>query len=527
MAPDSLADDWFRLDDDETAPVHLVSDDEVPQTHGGAVVGVQGGDPRTDTVAAQHGPARAAQTPGRHGAGQRPDGVRTVTSTPAELACGDLRGRSLRGADLRGADLAGRDLTGADLQDALLSDARLQKADLTSADLRGANLHGADLSGARLRGAELTGADLSEAVLFQADLEGARLAEADLRGLLLPDARLSDADLTRADLRETQLAGTRLDGARMYGASLTGAEMYGADLSRADLGSADLSAADLSAANLRGADLRGADLLGTRLCRADLRGADLRYATIGGVWLLRPTGVAGQAAGAFRPADLRHADLRGAQLRGLTLAPETRLEGAALGRCPLFAAEPVIYDELLAVRTLSGPHVSYDACAAVYRQLAAALETCGRCRQATALRLRELHCLRRDGVLRRLWPRRSRDREVFPLGRRLPAPSAVLAWSAGVVVLFAFLHGWAGLSVSSAEGALLVGPGIGPLAPAGGVLQGFAAALYYSLVCFAGLSSPVVQPATWVGLGLAAAEGALGLSAAVLLIAGLARRCTA
>ncbi len=516
MAPDRLADDWFRLDDDETAPVRLVSDDETPEPHGDSVVGVEAADPGTDTVAAQDGPARGAQTSGGAGA---------VTSALAEVIGGDLRGRSLRGVDLRGADLAGRDLTGADLSDALLSNARLQRADLTKADLRGANLHGADLSGARLRGAELTGADLSEAVLFQADLEGAHLAEAGLRGLVLPDARLSDADLTRADLRETQLTATRLDGARMYGASLTGAEMYGADLSRADLGSADLSGADLSAANLRGADLRGADLLGTRLCRADLRGADLRYATIGGVWLLRQTGIAGRAAGAFRPADLRHADLRGAQLRGLTLAPETRLEGAALGRCPLCANESVIYDELLAVRTLSGPHVSYGACAAVYRQLAAALEACGCGRQATAFRLRELHCLRRDGVLRGLWPRRSRGPDVPALGRRLPAPATVLAWSAVAVVLFAFLHGWAGLCVSSAEAALLVGPGMGPIAPAGGVLQGFAAALYYSLVCFAGLGSPLMQPATWVGLGLAALEGTLGLSAAVLLIAGLARRC--
>ena len=79
----------------------------------------------------------------------KPDGVRVVTVSGADLIGADLRGADLRGADLRDADLRDADLRGANL-----IDADLRGANLRYADLRGANLIDADLRDADLRGAK-------------------------------------------------------------------------------------------------------------------------------------------------------------------------------------------------------------------------------------------------------------------------------------------------------------------------------------------------------------------------------------
>ena len=83
----------------------------------------------------------------------KPDGVRVVTVSCANLS----------GADLSGADLSGADLSYANLRDADLRGANLRGANLSGANLRGANLSGADLNDADLRGANLIYADLSDA----------------------------------------------------------------------------------------------------------------------------------------------------------------------------------------------------------------------------------------------------------------------------------------------------------------------------------------------------------------------------
>ena len=74
----------------------------------------------------------------------KPDGVRVVT---------------VSGADLRYAYLSGADLSYANLRDADLRGAHLRGANLSGADLRGANLSYADLRGADLRDANLSGAE--------------------------------------------------------------------------------------------------------------------------------------------------------------------------------------------------------------------------------------------------------------------------------------------------------------------------------------------------------------------------------
>jgi len=94
----------------------------------------------------------------------KPDGVRVVTVSNADLRNADLRDADLRNADLRDANLRGANLRNADLRDA-----DLRNADLRDANLRGANLSGADLHDADLRGANLSGADLRDA-----DLSGAK-----------------------------------------------------------------------------------------------------------------------------------------------------------------------------------------------------------------------------------------------------------------------------------------------------------------------------------------------------------------
>ena len=102
----------------------------------------------------------------------KPDGVRVVTVSNADL----------RDADLRDADLRNADLRDANLRDANLRGANLRGADLRDADLSYANLRGADLRDANLRDADLSGADLSDADLRDADLSYANLRDADLRG---------------------------------------------------------------------------------------------------------------------------------------------------------------------------------------------------------------------------------------------------------------------------------------------------------------------------------------------------------
>ena len=89
----------------------------------------------------------------------KPDGVRVVTVSGADLRDANLSGADLSDADLRGADLRGANLRGANLSGADLRGANLSYADLRGADLRDANLSGADLSDADLRGADLRGAE--------------------------------------------------------------------------------------------------------------------------------------------------------------------------------------------------------------------------------------------------------------------------------------------------------------------------------------------------------------------------------
>jgi len=340
-----------------------------------------------------------------------PEGIARIVGE-AVGAGDDLREANLAGAglartDLRGARLDYADLTDADLSGAQLEGASLRGADFTRANLSGARLREADLTGARLSFARMTGADLSGAALFQADLEGARmsevvapggyLAEAEMQEARLVRSDLASADLSRADLTGARLTGARLARAQLYAARMSAAELYGADISLADLGSADLAGADLSAANLKGADLRGADLSGAKLVRADMRGADLRYATIGVLWVFRGrTDAQREAVGTMRPADLRNADLRGAELRGVAIAPETRVEGLLLGRCPLCEAEDAAFDELLADRALQGARVSHGACNAVYRQLAQACLSGGLKDRARSFWLSQARCLRRQ-----------------------------------------------------------------------------------------------------------------------------------
>ena len=74
----------------------------------------------------------------------KPDGVRVVTVSHANLSYANLSGANLRSANLRDADL---------------SYANLSYANLSGANLRDANLRDADLSGANLRDADLSGAE--------------------------------------------------------------------------------------------------------------------------------------------------------------------------------------------------------------------------------------------------------------------------------------------------------------------------------------------------------------------------------
>jgi len=94
----------------------------------------------------------------------KPDGVRVVTVSHANLnhanlSHADLRDADLRSANLRDADLSHANLSYANLSGANLRDANLRDANLSSANLRDANLRDADLSGANLSDADLSGAE--------------------------------------------------------------------------------------------------------------------------------------------------------------------------------------------------------------------------------------------------------------------------------------------------------------------------------------------------------------------------------
>jgi uncharacterized protein YjbI with pentapeptide repeats len=148
----------------------------------------------------------------------KPDGVRVVTVSHANLNHANLSHADLRDADLRSANLRDADLSHANLSYANLSGANLRYANLRDANLSSANLRDANLSSANLSSANLRGANLRDANLSHADLSYANLSGANLRDANLSDADLSGADLSSANLRDADLSGANLSDADLSGA---------------------------------------------------------------------------------------------------------------------------------------------------------------------------------------------------------------------------------------------------------------------------------------------------------------------
>jgi hypothetical protein len=128
-----------------------------------------------------------------------------TTDVQAVLTVIGRRPEELKSVDLSDANLSGAYLIGAHLSDAYLGDANLSGAHLIQANLVGTHLMQAKLVGAYLMQANLVGAHLIQANLGRAELSSADLRAADLSGARLEEAKLNGADLSDADLTGVSL----------------------------------------------------------------------------------------------------------------------------------------------------------------------------------------------------------------------------------------------------------------------------------------------------------------------------------
>jgi len=215
-----------------------------------------------------------------------------------------------------------------------LSGAQLDAIDLSGADLSGALLRGASLNGANLQRVQLTHAELVDASLQNADLSGANLLLADFTGADLEGANLSDTtSASEKELghirrgprfRDAILRGARMRNCYCVMSDFTGARLAGADLTGADLEAANLSSNDLAGAALRGANLTNANLRNTDLSAAGLREARLSNADLTGADL---------SGADVSSTDLRGANFDNAHVSGIRYDRKATFRGIRVANC--------------------------------------------------------------------------------------------------------------------------------------------------------------------------------------------------
>lgn len=402
--------------------------------------------------------------------------------------------------------------------------ARLERTVAQGAFLGEAQLTGAQLEGTCLAGAQLTGANLAGANLRGADLRGATLQGATLAGAVLERAHLQDAILTLADLPGVNLRQASLQGASLLGASL------------------------------QGADLRRADLRGAWLPEVNLQYADLRHAYLG------TTLETEQSGGKLTPraTDLSAADLRGALLAEARLGPEVRLEevrwtdtaaerpvtgrllrtwsryALADERCRRSAAQWAAWCDgrwAIVHNAYGGDRRKFDSdyrypatythCETLYRQLRLNYQTSGDYLTAGEFHVREMEC-KRAAMLREQpegWLKRALWWLMYATCAYGERPTWTLGWALGVVVLFAFLHGWSGLLQN---GRPVVGPGMAW--PSWEGVGPWLTAAYFSVVTFTTLGYGDLQAGPGVGRLLAGLEALLGYVLLSLFLVCIVRK---
>ncbi len=396
------------------------------------------------------------------------------------------------------------------------------KEELEAAVAAGVYLGEAQLAWAELQGAQLSLANLVDADLSNAELHGADLSHANLQG-----ANLYDATLEKADLADAKLQGADLRTARLHAAKLERANLYGAVL---------------SFAKLRKASLWWAKLAGAHLYKAELVNADLRGVTIDSLQEIdQDSGVA-----AIMRSDLQEADLRGALLATARIAPEANLSHVKWGKrrtirkdrpslCPWWRwSQYHIQDERCAhsekewekVKNLHKLHdlarPTFADCEAVYRQLKLNYQESGDYQTAGEFFVREMECKRaqmvkdRKPLLQRFWP--ALMYFLCGYGER---PGWIAAWALVLVALFAFFHGWAGIT-NPYTGEYRIGPGIAWPTWAG--FTAWLSCLYFSVITFTSLGYADLAPAQGVGRALAGVEAALGIVMMSLLLICVVRK---
>ncbi|MFP3904298.1 MAG: pentapeptide repeat-containing protein [Armatimonadota bacterium] len=285
------------------------------------------------------------------------------------------------------------------------------------------------------------------------------------------------------------------------GAHLWKANLEGCDLHRLDLRDAHLPRANLTNAVMTNIRTENADLYAAQMQGADLRGAKIEA-----------------------NADLRTADLSGARLAWAEISTGARIHDVT------WAAEgDVLEDERQARRTHS-PQERLELlqqCAAAYRQIKQNYQDSGDYQRAGDFFLREMECRRAQMSIstpghppaplltRFLWWLMY---SICGYGER---PFQIAKSSALLVLLFAVLHGLAGIRVPS--GAYVVGPGL-VWPPDIELVYGFFRALYFSVVTFTSLGYGDLQPGPALGKALAAIEVVIGVFCMSLFLVTVTRR---
>lgn len=418
---------------------------------------------------------------------------------------------------------------------------------LGEASLRNARLHKAQLDGAVLVAADLRGADLSSSRLRDAKLRHVRLEHANLKGASLQNAALWQAQMDGVRGDSVNLEAASLDQAKLRGAVLRMAHLEGACLPEADLTAANLNHAHLQAvtavsaifrgANLRGAKMQGANLDGALMAHADLRGADLDDVLEGE---LSPDN---SLFASERHTSARHTVFFGVLLSGASISTNVNLQGARF-LCPEPRAwwhvwtRPLpshrVADELVAKGgQFPGGHIwapepyeqalpTLRGCADVYRQLKLNSQHSGDYQTAGEYYLREMECERaamvRDEKARHWWNRFVMAVMYFSCGYG-ERPWRVLGWVAVVVSVFAFVHGWLGIT-DTQEHVTISGIHTPSLAGVGDWLT----ALYFSIVTFTTLGFGDLRAAHGAGRGFAAVEALLGFVLLSLFLVCIVRK---
>ncbi len=345
------------------------------------------------------------------------------------------------------------------------------------------------------------------------------------------------------------LGEARLEKAQLGDADLANAYLVNAELGEANLRHANLRAGILVGANLKGACLYDAYLEGVNFRGAILSGADLRWAVIAS---------AQQHEGKVsitRVPDLRDANLQAALLGRVIISPDANLTGADLQfsvtprsipwyrleerwrwneyclqdeRC---ARSDQHWEKVTTARSMDkDDRPTLSECERTYRQLKLSYQESGDYQTAGEFFLREMECKRAQMVVEKkpLW------QQVWPAlmyfvcgyGER---PKWIAAWALGLVALFAFFHGWAGI-INPYTGEFRIGPGIawatwGHIWET--VWQGFNAwlsCLYFSAITFTSLGYADLAPAPGIGRALAGLEAALGIVIMSLFLICIVRK---